>query len=84
VKQNEREWGRLRSDGVMLPNRLGEDDRHIGTVDADGVALGAIQGLYELVKEKEAENAALQKRVDDLEARLKALEMLTKDAISPR
>ena len=25
---------------------LGEDERHISTVDADGVALAAIQGLY--------------------------------------
>jgi hypothetical protein len=60
---------------------LGEDDKHITTVDADGVALAAIQGLYELVKEKEAElaiqkeqNAELRQRIDDLEARLKVLE----------
>ena len=59
---------------------LDEDDRHISTVDADGVALAAIQGLYELVKEKDAENAALKQQVDDLEARLKALESL----ISPQ
>ena len=26
---------------------LGEDERHISTVDADGVALAAIQGLYQ-------------------------------------
>jgi hypothetical protein len=28
------------------PPALGEDDKHIGTVDADGVALAAIQELY--------------------------------------
>ena len=60
---------------------LGIDDKHINTIDPDGVALAAIQGLYELVKEKDAEiaelgteKAALESRVDSLEARLKALE----------
>ena len=46
---------------------LGNSDRSIGTVDADGVALAAIQGLY-------AENQALKAQVTDLEARLTALE----------
>jgi hypothetical protein len=30
----------------------GADDRHISTIDADGVALAAIQGLYQLVQER--------------------------------
>ena len=47
---------------------LGEDDRHITTVDADGVALAAIQGLYELVQETRSENAALEARIAQLEA----------------
>jgi len=34
---------------------LGHDERYITTIDADGVALAAIQGLYEVVKEKECE-----------------------------
>jgi hypothetical protein len=46
---------------------LGEDERHISSVDEEGVALGALQGLYQVVKEKEAEVAALQKRVKALE-----------------
>lgn len=46
---------------------VGEDDRHISTLDADGVALAAIQGLYQLVQEQQA-------RIADLEARLAALE----------
>ena len=33
---------------------VGEDDTHINTVDADGVALAAIQGLYHLVQQKDA------------------------------
>jgi hypothetical protein len=42
---------------------LGSDDRHIATVDADGIALAAIQGLNRKV---EAENQALR---DELRAR---------------
>ncbi len=60
---------------------LGEDDTHISTVDADGVALAAIQGLYDLYLEQqarleslEAENAAQRERIDALEARIAALE----------
>jgi len=36
-------------------------------VDADGVALAAIQGLNEIVEEKDAEIAALEVRVAALE-----------------
>jgi hypothetical protein len=46
---------------------VGEDERYISTIDADGVALAAIQALY-------AENQALESRVTGLEARLAALE----------
>jgi len=34
--------------------RLGTDERHIATVDADGVALAAIQGLNQKLSEQEA------------------------------
>jgi len=53
---------------------VGEDERHISTVDADGVALAAIQGLYEQNQALTAENAAQQAQIDALEARLAALE----------
>lgn len=53
---------------------LGEDDRHISTVDAAGVAFAAIQGLYAQNQALQAENAALQQQVDVLDARLSALE----------
>jgi hypothetical protein len=33
---------------------IGPDDKHIATVDADGVALAAIQGLYRMMQEKDA------------------------------
>jgi hypothetical protein len=60
---------------------LGESETAISIVDADGVALAAIQGLYQLSQEQaariqalEAENASLQQRLSDLEARVAALE----------
>jgi hypothetical protein len=53
---------------------LGGDDTHIATIDLDGVALAAIQGLYAQNQVLETENANLHQRVDDLEARLSALE----------
>jgi hypothetical protein len=49
---------------------LGSDEKHIGTVDADGVALAAIQGLNLKLTAAEAENAALKARLDALEARI--------------
>jgi trimeric autotransporter adhesin len=55
---------------------LGGDDTHITTVDADGVALAAIQGLY-------AENQALKAQVAELDARLSALEAATGRGRSP-
>ncbi|RMG99446.1 MAG: hypothetical protein D6706_05395, partial [Chloroflexi bacterium] len=53
---------------------LGEDNKHISTVDVAGVSLAAIQGLYAQNQALQAENAALQQRVDDLEARLSQIE----------
>ncbi len=67
---------------------LGDTDKGIATVDADGVALAAIQGLYQQVQEQtaqiarlRAENEALraekrrqQAQIAALEARLDALE----------
>ena len=46
---------------------VGEDDRHISTIDADGVALAAIQGLHELLQEREAQIAALEARMGAVE-----------------
>ena len=46
---------------------LGPDDKHIATVDADGVALAAIQGLNQKVEEQRAENAELKSRLVALE-----------------
>jgi hypothetical protein len=52
---------------------LGDDDKYISTVDADGVALAAIQALYELAKEKEAEIRTQQKYIGLMKADMIAL-----------
>lgn len=60
---------------------LGENDQTISTVDADGVALAAIQGLSkrlerkdERIEELEAKQERKDERIDELESRLSALE----------
>jgi len=49
----------------------GTDDKHIAVVDESGVALAAIQGLNQKLEQqnqaKDAEIAALQRRLDKLE-----------------
>jgi trimeric autotransporter adhesin len=50
---------------------LGEDDKHISTVDAEGVALAGIQGLYSELKHSLAEK---DREISDLRARLAQLE----------
>ncbi|MBN2379727.1 tail fiber domain-containing protein [candidate division WOR-3 bacterium] len=47
---------------------VGTDDKSISTIDADGVALVAIQALYKELKEKDAEIAELTARLEALEA----------------
>jgi hypothetical protein len=47
---------------------LGKSDKHITTVDADGVALAAIQGLNQKLEEKDAQIQALQKELETLKA----------------
>jgi trimeric autotransporter adhesin len=47
---------------------LGTDDKSIGTLDADGVAMAAIQGLNQILQEKEARISALEKTVAELKA----------------
>ncbi|MDX1419297.1 MAG: hypothetical protein R3181_04970, partial [Rubricoccaceae bacterium] len=54
---------------------LGSDARYIATVDADGVALAAIQGLLQ-------RNETLETRVADLEDRVAALEAAVEALLS--
>jgi hypothetical protein len=46
---------------------VGTDDKHIATVDEGGVALAAIQGLYKIVQEKDAQLQAQADRITELE-----------------
>jgi hypothetical protein len=46
---------------------LGEDEKYINTVDLEGVALAAIQGLYQLVREQQDQMMAQQGRIASLE-----------------
>jgi hypothetical protein len=59
---------------------VGPDDKHITTVDADGVALAAIQGLNSKVEVRSAETEEkvrwLQAENRELKARLERLEQL--------
>jgi hypothetical protein len=62
---------------------LGEDDTHISTTDAQGVAFAAIQGLYQVVQEKDAQVASLKSQVATLESRVTALEQAARAQSSP-
>ncbi len=53
---------------------VGADERHIATVDADGVALAAIQGLNKLLDEKEVALAALRADMEKMQAQIGVLE----------
>ena len=59
---------------------LGDDDKTIGTLDADGVALAAIQGLNQKLEAQIAshktELQAKDSRIANLEQRLATLEKL--------
>ncbi len=59
---------------------VGEDDRHISATDADGVAFAAIQGLHQLLQEKDARIAELEKRLRSLESKMRQLDHLVEQA----
>lgn len=52
---------------------LGESDLGITTVDADGVAMAAIQGLNQVVMEKDRELQELKRELQELRAMVKGL-----------
>ena len=49
---------------------VGEDNLHINMVDANGVNLAAIQALYKMLQEKDAQIGALRADLDDLKQQL--------------
>jgi trimeric autotransporter adhesin len=54
----------------------GPDDKHISVVDEGGVALAAIQGLKQNLDKKDSEIQSLKLQNENLEKRLKNLEIL--------
>ena len=58
----------------MAAFSLGNSDKMIGMQDADGIALAAIQGLHQLLREKDREIASLKERSDMMERKLRAVE----------
>lgn len=58
---------------------LGESDTGIDTIDADGVALAAIQGLYAELNEKNREIVALRSELETQKSHVAALESLAGD-----
>jgi hypothetical protein len=52
---------------------LGHDDKHISTLDTDGVTLSALKGLIEELRERQERSAAQARRLAELEAELRCL-----------
>lgn len=53
---------------------LGFDDKHISTLDADGVALSALKGLIAELEDRKARSAAQAKRLGELQEELRILQ----------
>jgi hypothetical protein len=60
---------------------VGRDDKHIATVDADGVALAAIQGLNQKLEEQLRDK---DRRIQELERAVEQLRALVQTAISAK
>jgi len=63
---------------------VGPDDKHISNVDANGVALAAIQGLNLRLKERDARITQLEQQNRELVQRLSALEETVRGSISSK
>jgi hypothetical protein len=55
---------------------IGEDDHHINSLDADGVALAAIQGLFQLLQERDDQLSFLEAQQTRLEQQMRVLTVL--------
>ncbi len=65
---------------------LGEDNLHISTVDADGIALVSIQELYQMLQEKDQQIEQLNQKLEEtgrqlenVRSQLQVLEQLVKE-----
>jgi len=58
---------------------VGIDDKHLSPTDSAGVALAAIQGLNQLVQEKDQKLAELKAQNEQLSSRLSNLEKMIQD-----
>lgn len=56
--------------------QVGEDNRHITTIDADGVALAAIQGLHAELEDRDAKIANQQQQLNSLQEQAKQQQAL--------
>lgn len=67
---------------------LGDSDKAIATIDADGVALAAIQGLHQIVREKECEIEVLRdekgREIEELRSEMATLKELVKALASQK
>lgn len=63
---------------------VGPDDKHIATVDADGVALAAIQGLNRKVEEQARSLKAREEQIARLESDLAELKSLVRGLVDAR
>ena len=61
---------------------LGKDDKGIATLDSSGVALAAIQGLYQLLQEKDREMEQLHKQNKTLEAQLRDVQQTVAELVA--
>jgi len=65
---------------------VGEEETRITTIDADGVALAAIQGLYEVVKERDCEIEELREQkdreIEELRIQMTKLEAIMNELVN--
>jgi hypothetical protein len=61
---------------------LGEDDRHIATIDSEGVALAAIQELYHLVQQKDARIQEQREQIKKLTSEVEELRAMKEQLAS--
>ena len=54
--------------------RLGDDNTHIGTIDESGVALAAIQGLRQMMQQKDTKLQQQYREISALKRKLQAIE----------